>query len=63
MSFALESYIFVLWYGTLLSNASKIWEEVKFAIKSDSQDVSFFAVFNCNIARNEICLKFIFNAK
>lgn len=50
-------------YIRLLGNASKMYGEVKFAINSDSQYFYFFAVFNGNVVRYEICLQIIFYAK
>ena len=50
-------------YISLLGNASKMYGEVKFAINSDSQYFFFFAVFNGNVVRYEICLQIIIYAK
>ena len=50
-------------YISLFGNASKILRELKFAIESDSQNFFFFAIFNSNDVRYEICLKFNLNAK
>ena len=41
-------------YIRLFGNASKMRGEFKFAIKSDSQDFFFFAIFNSNIVRYEM---------
>ena len=38
-------------YICLFGNASKMHGEVKFVIKSDSQYVFFFAIFNSNVVR------------
>ena len=48
-------------YIRLFGNARKMRGEVKFVIKSDSPYFCFFAIFNWNTVRYEICLKFILN--
>ena len=53
----IEHYIY------LFGNTSKMYGKVKFAINSDPQYFLIFAIFNGNVVKYDMCLKFILYTK